>query len=548
MSSSSSTATRPVNIPARDNSVRDNPVRNIPARNNPGHGIPAPRGAQPATTPTLRVGKRGWLALAVLMLPVLLISVDNTVLSFALPVISESLHPTAAAQLWIIDTYPLVLAGLLVAMGNLGDRIGRRRLLLIGAVGFGAVSIVAAFAPTPELLIAARGALAFFGAMLMPSTLSLLRSIFADRGQRRLAIAIWSAGFAGGAALGPIVGGILLEHFWWGSVFLIAVPVLIPLVILAPLLIPESKDPNPGSLDLLSIGLSMVMLVPVVFAIKSIATEGFSWASVGLFALGLAAGFAFVRRQLTRKNPMLDMRLFRVGAFSGAVVVNLLSVVALVGFLFYVSQHLQLVLGLRPMDAALALVPGLIVMVVAGLAVVPLVRRVKPSLVVAGGLMLSGLAYTIIMLTGQSATAVTLALAFALLSLGIGAAETISNDLIISAVPEDKAGAASAVSETAYELGAVLGTAVLGSILTAFYRSNVVLPFGLTDGQASSASETLGGAVGVANDIPWSLGTTLLQSARDAFDSGVFTTSLIGVLLMLAATTVALITLRKARA
>ncbi|WP_372435714.1 MFS transporter [Subtercola lobariae] len=481
------------------------------------------------------------------MLPVLLISVDNTVLSFALPVISESLHPSATAQLWIIDTYPLVLAGLLVAMGNFGDRIGRRKLLLIGAIGFGAVSVVAAFAPTAELLIAARALLAFFGAMLMPSTLSLLRSIFADRRQRRLAIAIWAAGFAAGAALGPIVGGVLLEHFWWGSVFLIAVPVLIPLVILAPLLIPESKDPNPGALDLLSIVLSMVMLVPAVFAITQIGADGFSWSSIGLLALGLAAGFAFVRRQLTRENPMLDMRLFRVGAFSGAVLVNLMSVVALVGFLFYVSQHLQLVLGLRPMDAALALVPGLIVMVVAGLAVVPLVRFVRPSFVVAGGLLLSAIAYAIVMFTGQNATAVTLGAAFAILGLGIGAAETISNDLIISVVPEHKAGAASAVSETAYELGAVLGTAVLGSILTAFYRASVVLPIGLTDQQATSAGETLGGAVGVSNEIPWSLGTTLLQSARDAFDSGVFTTSLIAVLLMVSASILALVTLRKAR-
>ncbi|WP_253202215.1 MFS transporter [Subtercola sp. PAMC28395] len=501
-----------------------------------------------SSAPDLRVGLRGWLALAVLMLPVLLISVDNTVLSFALPVISESLHPSATAQLWIIDMYPLVLAGLLVSMGNLGDRIGRRRLLLIGAVGFGVVSIIAAFAPTAELLIAARAALAFFGAMLMPSTLSLLRNIFADRQQRRLAIAIWASGFAAGAALGPIVGGLLLEHFWWGSVFLIAVPVLIPLLIFAPLLIPESRDPNPGKLDLVSIGLSLVMLVPIVYAIKEFAIEGFSWASIGLFALGLAAGCAFVRRQLSRENPMLDMRLFRVGAFSGAVLVNLLSVVSLVGFLFFVSQHLQLVLGLRPMDAALALVPGLIVMVVAGLAVVPLVRLVKPGIVVAGGLMLSATAYVIVMLTGAGATAGTLAIAFAVLALGIGAAETISNDLIISVVPEEKAGAASAVSETAYELGAVLGTAVLGSILTAFYRSSIVLPHGLTTEQATSASETLGGAVGVSGEIPWSLGTVLLESARQAFDSGVVTTSAIGAALMVAATILALVTLRKARA
>ncbi|WP_172582188.1 MFS transporter [Subtercola boreus] len=512
-------------------------------------GLPSHSGkglgaAEPAD---LRVGRRGWLALAVLMLPVLLISVDNTVLSFALPIISETLQPTATAQLWIIDTYPLVLAGLLVAMGNLGDRVGRRKLLMIGAVGFGVLSIVAAFAPTAEALIVCRGALAFFGAMLMPSTLSLLRSIFADRRQRRLAIAIWSAGFAAGAALGPIVGGVLLQHFWWGSVFLIAVPVLVPLLVLGPFLLPESKDPNPGRLDLIGIGLSMVMLVPVVFAIKSVATEGASWSDLGLVALSALAGILFVRRQLASPNPMLDMRLFRVGAFSGAVLVNLLSVVALVGFLFFVSQHLQLVLAMQPIDAALALVPGLIVMVVAGLAVVPLVRWVRPNLVVAGGLVLSATAYIIVMLTGQNATATTLAIAFVVLAIGIGAAETISNDLIISVVPEHKAGAASAVSETAYELGAVLGTAVLGSILTAFYRSSLVLPAGLSESQATASTETLGGAVSVAGDLPYSLGQALLHSAREAFDSGVVVTSGIGAALMVAATVLALITLRKAR-
>ena len=193
-----------------------------------------------------RVGWRGWAALAVLMLPVLLVSVDNTVLSFALPAISLDLAPTSIQQLWIIDAYPLVLASLLVTMGSLGDRFGRRRMLLIGATGFAAVSVLAAFAPTAALLIAARAGMGVFGAMLMPSTLSLLRGIFTDRDQRRLAIAVWAAGFSAGSALGPIVGGLLLEHFAWGSVFLLSVPVLVPLLVLAPLLVPESRDPNPG--------------------------------------------------------------------------------------------------------------------------------------------------------------------------------------------------------------------------------------------------------------------------------------------------------------
>jgi DHA2 family multidrug resistance protein-like MFS transporter len=494
-----------------------------------------------------RASVRNWFALAVLMLPVLISSVDNTVLSFALPVISESLRPSAAAQLWIIDAYPLVLAGLLVAMGNLGDRWGRRRLLLIGATGFALVSIVAAFAPTAELLILARVGLGFFGAMLMPSTLSLLRGIFLDREQRRLAIAIWAAGFAAGSALGPIVGGILLEHFWWGSVFLIAVPVLIPLLVFAPLLVPESRDPNPGRIDLVSIGLTMVTLVPIVFAIKEFATHGFEWSQMLLVLVGLTAGILFVRRQLSRENPMLDMRLFRRGAFTGAVLINLVSVFSLVGFLFFVSQHLQLVLRLSPLDAAFALVPGLIVMIVTGLVVVPIVRLVRPSFVDATGLALAGAAYAIIMVTGQEATETTLAIAFAVLGLGIGAAETISNDLIISSVPADKAGAASGVSETSYELGAVLGTAVLGSILTAAYRAGVTLPAGLTDENAATARETLGGAVSVAESIGGPAGYRLLESARESFDSGVVLTSGIGVGLMALAIVLALVSLRRVR-
>ncbi|HKH09450.1 MAG TPA: MFS transporter, partial [Agromyces sp.] len=296
-------------------------------------------GTNPARAP-----RRAWLALAVLMLPVILVSVDNTVLSFALPAISRDLEPTAAQQLWIIDAYPLVLAALLVAMGSAGDRWGRRRMLLIGSVGFAALSVAAAFAPTAEALIGARAALGFFGAMLMPSTLSLLRSIFLDREQRRVAIAIWASGFAAGSALGPLVGGVLLEHFAWGSVFLLAVPVLVPLVVLVPLLIPESRDPAPGRIDGVSILLSLAAMGAVVYGIKSIATEGVGGLGVQGIIIGVLAGVWFVRRQLRSTTPMLDVRLFRQGSFGGGVMVNLLSVIALVGFLFFVSQHLQLVL------------------------------------------------------------------------------------------------------------------------------------------------------------------------------------------------------------
>ncbi|MFF1541347.1 MFS transporter [Microbacterium sp. NPDC058269] len=493
-----------------------------------------------------RVGARGWAALVVLMLPVLLVSVDNTVLSFALPEISIALAPTGAEQLWIIDVYPLVLAGLLVTMGTLGDRFGRRRMLLIGATGFAAVSALAAFAPTAGLLIAARALLGFFGAMLMPSTLSLLRSIFQNRDQRRMAIAVWASAFSAGSALGPIVGGILLEHFAWGSVFLIAVPVLIPLLIAAPLLVPESRDPNPGRIDLISIALSMATMIPVVYAIKSLAVDGPSLTAGAWALLGFGMGYLFVRRQLRVKSPMLDMALFRRGSFSGAILVNLLSVVALVGFLYFVSQHLQLVLGLSPMMAGFALVPGMLAMIVAGLSVVPVSRRVPPHIVIPAGLAFSVAGYLIVAFTTHEHGVLPLVVAFVVLGIGIGAAETISNELILSSAPAAKAGAASAVSETAYELGAVLGTAVLGGIITAFYRGALVLPDGLPTDVAHAAGETLAGAYTAAQALPGQLGTALWDAAAAAFGSGVMVTSLIGAGLVVVAGVIAAVTLRKA--
>ncbi len=494
-----------------------------------------------------RAGARAWWALIVLMLPVLLVSVDNTVLSFALPEISIALAPSGAEQLWIIDVYPLVLAGLLVTMGALGDRFGRRRMLLIGATGFAAVSVLAAFAPTAGLLIAARALLGFFGAMLMPSTLSLLRSIFVNRDQRRMAIAVWASAFSAGAALGPIVGGFLLEHFAWGSVFLIAVPVLVPLLIAAPLLVPESRDPNPGRIDPISILLSMAAMIPVVYAIKSLAVDGPTWGALAWTALGVVMGALFVRRQLRAEIPMLDMALFRRGSFSGAILVNLFSVVALVGFLYFVSQHLQLVLGLSPMVAGFALVPGMVAMIIAGLIVVPISRRVRPHVLIPSALVFSVAGYLLVAFSTQEHGVVPLVIAFVVLGIGIGAAETISNELILSSAPAEKAGAASAVSETAYELGAVLGTAILGGLITAFYRGALVIPDGVPAEIAATARETLSGAYTAAAALPGEVGDALWAAAASAFGSGVTVTSLIGAGLVVVAGIIAAVTLRTRR-
>ncbi|CAJ1578945.1 efflux MFS transporter LfrA [[Mycobacterium] wendilense] len=478
--------------------------------------------ASPDTTP-----RTAWVALAVLMLPVLLVAIDNTVLAFALPAIAEDFRPPATTQLWIVDVYSLVLAALLVPMGSLGDRIGRRRLLLIGATGFAVASAVAAFSPTAETLVAARALLGVFGAMLMPPTLSLIRNIFTEASARRLAIAIWASCFTAGSALGPIVGGVLLEHFHWGAVFLVAIPILLPLLILAPRVVPESRDPNPGPLDLISVTLAFVAMLPFVWAIKVAAHDGLSAVTVAAFALGIGTGVWFVRRQNRSATPMLDMTLFAYGPFSSSILANFLSIVGLIGFLFFISQHLQLVLGLSPLIAGLVTLPGALMSVAGGLAVVRLSRRFAPRTLIIAGLVLVSTGFLMILVFRHDLTVVAIIASFVVLELGVGVSQTVSNDTIVSSVPAAKAGAASAVSETAYELGAVVGMATLGTIFTAFYRANVEVPAKLSPAHSHAAGESIGGAVSVAEELPPALGERLLESARVAFDSGIAPTAAI---------------------
>ena len=500
----------------------------------------APRPAHSAATSTAehtpaRAGKRAWLALAVLMLPVLLVSIDNTVLSFAIPQLSLALSPSATQLLWIVDIYPLMLAGLLVTMGTLGDRVGRRRLLLLGAAGFGVVSVYAAFAADASHLIAARALLGFFGAMLMPSTLSLLRNLFIDDNQRRLAIAVWASGFSAGAALGPIVGGWLLEHFWWGSVFLLNVPVLVALLVAAPFLIPESRNPLAARLDPLSVVLSISTMLPFVFGIKTVSNHGATPLALASLATGVVLGIVCVRRQIGRSDPLLDIRLFRSRVFSASVTANFMAVFAFSGLVFFVSQYLQLVLGLSPMTAGWYLLPGAVASVVMGLAAVALAKMAPMWVLVPAGLLLAAGGYAVgTTITGSSSVGVIVAL-FVLVGSGAGLAETLTNDAILASVPPERAGAASGISETAYELGASLGVAVLGSVLAVFYRTRLDLPAGLDAATTDAASQTLGGAVHVAESLPSGVAGPLVDAARDAFSQGVVATSGIGLALMVAA-------------
>ncbi|RII43650.1 MFS transporter [Galactobacter valiniphilus] len=488
------------------------------------------------TTPVVQLVRsplRRWLALALLMLPVLLVSIDNNVLTFAIPSITSSLGANGTQVLWMIDIYPLILAGFLVPMGNLGDRIGRRRVLLIGAVGFAAVSVAAAYSPTAETLILWRALQAVFGSMLMPATLSLIRNIFVDARERTMAVAVWASMFSAGAALGPIVGGWLLEHFWWGSVFLISVPILLPLLALSHVLIPESKDPKPGPMDPISIVLIVGSLLPITFGIKAASTGEPWFVSVAAIAIGALLGFLFVRRQLARDKPMLDVRLFQRKQFSGPLLVNMLSLFSLVGFMYFLAQHLQLVAGLSPADAATFMLPGLVVMFASGLAVVPFARRFGRVQLMVTGVLVNVAAYGLLALLGHTGELWAVMASFVLLGLGVGFSETVSNDLALSAVPAAKAGAASAISETAYEVGSVMGTAVLGGLLNAFFAGHLRVPAGLSAEQASTAGETLAGAHDVAGQLGGDTGSELLASAAHAFDTGVGLTAGIAAVLAL---------------
>lgn len=494
---------------------------------------------------TTHADRRTWAGLSVLMLPVLLVTIAHTSLYFALPVIATDLHPTASVQLWLIDAYPLILCSLLVAGGNVGDRLGRRRTLILGMCGFALSSLTAAFAPNAEFLLGARIAMGVFGALILPATHSLLRSMFEDRKQRRLAIAIWSTGFAAGAALGPMIGGALVQMFGWPAVFLPAVPFAAVLAVGAPLLISESRDPDPGRLDLWSIVLSALTLAPIVAAIKHAVDSGPDATVWALFVLGATAGTLFVRRMLTASNPMLDLRLLRRAGFSGAVLINLISVATMTWFMFYAAQHLQLVAGLTPLRAAWILVPGAVANILAGLAVVRLVRFARPATVMGTGLLFSAMAYSLIAVVGGDTTITAICLVYVLVGIGIGSAETLTNDLMLANIPPEKAGSATAVSETAYELGTVLGVTVLGGILTAAYRVTLDVPTTLDPGDAETARDTLAGAVDTAGTLPDPTASTLVTASHTAFEAGAFMTSLVCAGLMFVTALTAFTVLRR---
>ncbi len=471
-----------------------------------------------AITPP-QAGRREWIGLAVIALPCLFYAMDLTVLNLAVPHLTADLRPSSSQLLWVVDIYGFLIAGSLITMGTLGDRIGRRRLLLIGAAAFGLASVLAASSTSAEMLIVARALLGLAGATLAPSTLSLIRNMFLDPEQRTFAIGVWGVSFSVGGAIGPLLGGVLLEYFWWGSVFLLAVPVMALLLALGPVLLPEFRDPNAGRLDLISAGMSLIAVLAVIYGLKQIAQDGLGWLPALSIVAGLAVGVLFVRRQRRLADPFIDLRLFRSPAFSASLATNVLGVFIVLGTFFFIAQYLQLVLGLSPLQAGLWTLPqsgG----VIAGSMLAPLiVRRARPAFVIAASLALVAIGFGVLTQVDGAASLTVLVIGSVVLSLGLGPVFILTTDLIVGAAPAERAGAASAISETGSEFGGALGIAILGSISTAMYRSVMAKAAleGVPPEATEAARDTLGGAVAMVRLLPDPLGAELFRTARAAF-------------------------------
>ncbi|MDT7797967.1 MAG: transporter, family, multidrug resistance protein [Actinomycetota bacterium] len=423
-----------------------------------------------STTTGTGAGLREWVGLAVLALPTLLVSLDVFVLLLALPKLAVSLHADGTEQLWIMDIYGFMVAGFMVTMGTVGDRIGRRKLLLVGATAFGLASVVAAFSTSAVMLIAARAVLGIAGATLAPSTLALIGTMFTDSRQRASAIGIWAGCFSVGAIIGPMVGGFLLEHFWWGSVFLLGVPAMVLLLVIGPKLLPEYRDETAGRLDLPSVALSLAAIMPAVYGVKELARDGVHPLPVAALALGIAFGYVFVKRQRTLDEPLLDLGLFAGKAFRTALGGMLLFSMLGGTTMLFVAQFLQLSLHLSPIAAALGLMPGMVTSTISFLVAPVLARRLPTGALIAGGVVTATLG--MVVLAFADGSPVWPAIGFAVASAGVGPMVALGTDLVIGSVPPRKAGAAASLAQTANEFGYALGMATVGTLGNAVVRAH----------------------------------------------------------------------------
>ncbi|MDO8186353.1 MFS transporter [Conexibacter sp. JD483] len=497
-------------------------------------------------SPRLPASAGRWTVLAVVCAAISVVVIDVTVLHVAAPAMTEDLKPSAISLLWIIDVYPLVVAPLLVASGALGDRFGRKRMLLVGLVIFGVASALATAAWSPLVLIAARAVMGVGGALILPASMAIVRDAFEDRNERRTAVGIWSATMAGGAAIGPLVGGFLVEHWWWGAVFLINVPVVLIVLPLGLKLLPESRAQVPPPWDTLAVVLAGVGILGLAWGLKEGARHGFTQPlTLVVLVAALSALTVFARRQLARAEPLLDVRLFADRAFTVATGVVLLSMFGLVGLELFFAQYLQLVLGLEPLAASVRLLPLMLSSLVGGLTAARLLGRLGTRTTVAGGLLLTTIALVPLLALGVEDQYLLLALPFLALGFGLEVALVAANDVIISAVPAERAGNAAAIEETAYELGGGLGVAVLGSILAAVYSDRLQPVPGVSDGAMAASGESLGRAVEVASGLPRTVGDALVGDASQAFLSGLHAVVIVSVAMLAVSAVLAAIVLRR---
>ena len=487
--------------------------------------------------PPAKATRREWIGLAIIALPCMVYAMDLTVLNLALPAISAELDPSASQLLWIVDVYGFLVAGFLITMGTLGDRIGRRKLLLIGAAAFAAASVIAAFSRSAEMLIAMRALLGVAGATLAPSTMSLIRNMFHDEHERQFAIGVWIAAFSVGGAIGPLVGGLLLQWWWWGAAFLAAVPVMVLLLLLGPKLLPEYRDPDAGALDPLSMVQSLFAVLAVVYGLKRIAEYGTDARGVAVLLVGLALGVLFVRRQKHLAYPFLDVTLFRRPAFSAAIVAYALAGLSMMGVYIFMTQYLQLVLGLTPLQAGIATVPWSLCFTVGSLLAPRLARHWGARRVMVRGLLLAAVGFGITALVVPPYGLWILIAGMLAMSLGMAPVFTVGNELIITTAPAERAGAASALAETSAELSGALGIAVLGSLGMLAYRLwlDPALPASLADADTARALSTLGGAVAVGGELGGAAGMAVVDTARTAFTGAMRAIAVFGMAMMLLA-------------
>ncbi|MGW6303423.1 MFS transporter [Streptomyces niveus] len=498
-------------------------------------------------TPVRKAGSREWVGLAVLALPTLLISLDQSVLYLALPHLAEGLRPTGTQTLWIMDVYGFLIAGFLITMGTLGDRIGRRKLLMIGATAVGLTSVAAAYSTSAEALIVTRGLLGIAAATLMPSTLALISNMFHDPYQRARAIAVWASCFMGGTALGPVVGGVMLEHFWWGSVFLLGVPVMVVLLVVAPFLLPEYKDSAAGRIDLLSALLSLVSILSVIYGLKELARYGFEPVPLLAIAAGLAVGAVFVARQNRLADPLLDLRLFKVGAFSAALLILTVSMLGTGGGYLFITGFLQMVEGFSPMEAGLWMVPAAVASIAAAQVAPVIAKRHRLSTVVGVALLIGMAGYLMLVFVDPVGGIPLLVAGFVIIFVGVGTFGSLGTNLVIGSVPPERGGSAAALSSISGDLGNALGVAVLGSLGTAVYRDAVVVPDGIPRAAADAAGGSMEDAVTAARDLPAGPADGLLTAAAEAYTRGLNTIGIACAAIAAISATIALTMLRRSR-